>query len=63
MFRCLEYEYPIYTLRVFSYQDSREFYVIYIVIEILYNQFSIFRDAKLFHERKWWFTKSKFDIG
>lgn len=52
MFRCLEYEYPIYKLRVFSYQDSREFYVIYIVIEILYNQFSIFRDAKLFRERK-----------
>lgn len=63
MFRCLEYEYPMYILRVFSYQDSSEFYVIYIVIEILYNQFLIFRDVKLFRGRKWWFTKSKFDIG
>lgn len=52
MFRCLEYEYPMYTPRVFSYQDSREFYIIYIVIQILYNQFSIFGDAELFRERK-----------
>lgn len=52
MFHCLEYEYPMYILRVFSYQDSREFYVIYIVVEILYNQFLIFRDVKLFRGRK-----------